>query len=240
MKFLVIKHTVSEGFGIYEQFCLDAGFQVDYVEMEKGDRFPNPQDYDGLWVMGGPMNVEDVDYCPWIPDELAFIRTAVKDVGLPYLGTCLGAQMLAAATGGRVGRMELPEIGLFPVVLNEQGRSHPLLNGLPAQPQVFQWHGQAVQEIPPGATLLASSPGCTVQAYSVGDRAFGLQFHSEVTPAVMDRWVSKPSYCAELENAIGESGRIEFHQAVHQAATEMQRDARQIFENFVAICGDRA
>ncbi|HEY9816014.1 MAG TPA: type 1 glutamine amidotransferase [Candidatus Obscuribacterales bacterium] len=234
MKFLVIKHTRSEGFGIYEQFCLDAGIDVDYVELAKGDRFPDPQTYDGLWVMGGPMNVEDVDHCPWIADELAFIQRAVRQ-GLPYFGTCLGAQMLAAATGGQVGFMDKPEVGLLSITLNPVGQQHPLLRGLDVQPNVFQWHGQGVQHLPPGATVLASSPQCPVQIYAVGDRAFGLQFHSEVTPAVMDRWVSIPDYRQDLERSLGMAGREAFHQAVYDQAAAMARDARILFENFVAI-----
>lgn len=235
MKFLVVKHTISEGFGIYEQYCLDAGIQVDYVEMQKGDRFPDPTLYDGLWVMGGPMNVEDGEKYPWIADELAFIRTAVLKVRLPYFGTCLGAQMLAAATGGQVGRMDHPEVGMFPIQINAEGQEHPFLRGLVSDPLVFQWHGQGVHRLPEQAVVLASSPLCPVQAYAVGDRAFGLQFHSEVTPDVMDRWVALPEYRADLERSVGVSGRETFHQAVYKYAESLQRDAKILFDNFVAI-----
>lgn len=235
MKFLVVKHTIAEGFGIYEQLCWDAGITLDYVEPGKGDRFPDPQDYDALWVMGGAMNVEDSDRHPWILTELAFIRTAIETANLPYLGTCLGAQMLAAAMGGEVGRMTSPEMGMLPVTLNPQGQAHPLLQGLSPELSTFQWHGQEVKRLPDGATLLAASAQCPVQIYAVGDRAFGLQFHSEVTPTVMETWLTVPEYCADLDQTIGVTGREAFRQAVVEQAEEMSRDARCLFENFVAI-----
>jgi GMP synthase-like glutamine amidotransferase len=90
MKFLVIKHVTAEGLGIFEQFCYEAGIAVDVVELEKGDKFPSLEGYSALWVMGGPMNVGDVEDYSWLVEEKALIRHAVKDLNLPYMGICLG------------------------------------------------------------------------------------------------------------------------------------------------------
>ncbi|MBW4551633.1 MAG: type 1 glutamine amidotransferase [Aphanocapsa sp. GSE-SYN-MK-11-07L] len=131
MKFLVVKHVIVEGLGILEQFCHQAGVTVDTVELEKGDKFPNLEGYAALWVMGGPMNVGDIEAYPWLVEEKALIRHAVSDRNLPYMGVCLGAQLLADALDGAVGFMPAPEVGVLPITLTQAGCNHPLMLGLP-------------------------------------------------------------------------------------------------------------
>ena len=235
MKFLVIKHVVVEGLGIFERFCHDANIAIETVELEKGDFFPTLQDYAALWVMGGPMNVGDEAEFPWLIEEKALIREAVQGLHLPYLGVCLGAQLLADALGGEVKSMSTPEVGLLPITLTEAGRNHPLLAGLPETFKVLQWHGQAVNQLPPGATLLASSAHCPVQAYAVGDRAFGLQFHSEATETTVEDWVQIPAYQADLEMILGSTGSDDLNQAVHQHLAAMNREAKTMFDHFLQI-----
>lgn len=166
MKFLVIKHVVAEGLDIFEQFCYEAGITVDVVELEKGDKFPSLEGYSALWVMGGPMNAGDTDNYPWLVEEKLLIRQAVKNFNLPYIGICLGAQLLADALDGEVGFMSAPEVGLLPICLTDAGCNHPLMNGLSETYKVLQWHGQEITRLPAGATILASSLQCQVQAFS--------------------------------------------------------------------------
>jgi GMP synthase-like glutamine amidotransferase len=243
MKFLVIKHVIVEGLGVFDQFCQEADIAVDYVELENGDRFPKLAGYDALWVMGGPMNVGDEADYPWLVEEKAFIRQAVQELQIPYLGVCLGAQLLADALGGEVSAMSAPEVGLLPITLTETGRQHPLTAGLPDTFKVLQWHGQAVQKLPSGATLLASSTHCPVQAYAVSvggvppqeSRVFGLQFHSEVSAATIEAWVQIPAYRADLVATLGATGCEDLTQAVSQRLPIMNREARIIFDHFLKI-----
>jgi GMP synthase-like glutamine amidotransferase len=239
MKFLVIKHVVVEGLGVFEQFCHDAGIAVDTVELEKGDSFPQLEGYAALWVMGGPMNVGDEAEFPWLVDEKDLIRKAVQNLHLPYMGVCLGAQLLADALGGEVKPMSAPEVGLLPVDLTEPGLNHPLTARLPETFKVLQWHGQEVKRLPLGATLLASSVHCQVQAYAVGDCAFGLQFHSEVTDATVEEWVQIPAYRADLEVTLGSTGCEDLKQAVGKQLTVMNREAKIVFDNFLQIVKGR-
>lgn len=239
MKFLAIKHVVVEGLGVFEQFYHEAGIAIDTVELEKGDAFPDLEDYAALWVMGGPMNVADEAEFPWLFAEKVLIRKAVQDFQLPYMGFCLGAQLLADALGGEVKPMSAPEVGLLPVAMTSAGLNHPLTAGLPETLKVLQWHGQEVKRLPSGATLLASSAHCQVQAYAVGDYAFGLQFHSEVTDVTVENWVQIPAYRADLEVTLGSTGCDELKQSVGKQLSVMNREAKIMFDNFLQIVKGR-
>ena len=122
------------------------------------------------------MSVNDPD--PWIADELRFIRRSVE-AGVPFLGICLGSQLLAKAMGGRVYKGPGTEIGLTRIGLTDAGRADPLFANAPAPLDVFEWHGEGI-EAPPGATVLASSKLFPVQAFRCGPRALGLLFHAEL------------------------------------------------------------
>jgi GMP synthase-like glutamine amidotransferase len=239
MKFLVIKHVVVEGLGIFEQFCHDAGIVLDAVELEQGASFPDIADYSALWVMGGPMNVGDEGAFPWLADEKALIRKAVRDLQLPYMGICLGAQLLADALGGEVKPMVAPEVGLLTVTVNATGCTHPLLRELPEMLNVFEWHGQEVKCLPEGAILLASSDRCQVQAYAVGAYAFGLQFHSEIIDTTLEDWTQIPAYSADLEAALGSTGSANFKRVLSEHLPVMNREAKILFDNFLKIVRSR-
>lgn len=239
MKFLVIKHVVVEGLGVFEQFCHDASIEIDTVELEKGDVFPKLEGYTALWVMGGPMNVRDEAKFPWLIEEKALIRKAIRELNLPYMGVCLGAQLLADALDGEVKSMLAPEVGLLPITLTVDGLNHSLMVGLPATLNVLQWHSQEVKQPPEGSTLLASSSHCQVQAYAIGDYAFGLQFHSEVTDLTVEDWIKIPAYRTDLEITLGATGADELKQAVSQNLIGMNRDAKIVFNNFLKIVEGR-
>ncbi|APB32532.1 glutamine amidotransferase class-I [Gloeomargarita lithophora Alchichica-D10] len=239
MKFLVVKHVVVEGLGAFAPWCEQAGIGLDFVEWERGDTLPDAKNYQAVWVMGGPMNVADEAEYPWLVQEKHWIRRVVQDLQIPYMGVCLGAQLLASALGGAVGAMSAPEVGLGSVYLTQPAKEHPLWQGLPERFLALHWHGQEVQTLPPQGLLLASSDHCRVQAYAVGASAFGIQFHSEVEAHTVADWSQLPAYRCALEQGLGATACETLAQAVQDELPAMTPIARRLFDNFCAIVQER-
>jgi GMP synthase-like glutamine amidotransferase len=166
MRILVFQHIPVEHPGVFRDFLAEDEISWDAIELDAGDRIPSLDGYDALWVMGGPMDVWEEERHPWLAPEKAAIREAVNERRMPFLGVCLGHQLLAAALGGRVAPMKAPEVGILDVRFTPEGARDRLFGGLASPIKCLQWHGAEVVEPPADATVLASSPACTVQAVS--------------------------------------------------------------------------
>ena len=204
MHILVLQHEVVEHPGVFRKFLQEDGHTWVAVELDKGEPLPELNGFDALWAMGGPMDVWQEDRHPWLGAEKIFIRKAVEEVGLPFLGLCLGHQLLAEALGGTVGPSQIPEIGVNEVQLTEAGASGVFFDGVAEQFKCLQWHSAEVLQMPPGATCLATSPDCTVQAMKWGTRAYSMQFHVEIEATTVAEWSGIPEYAESLERALGE------------------------------------
>ena len=173
------QHVPFEGLGSIGPWLEKRGAQVSSTAFWKGEMPPSVENFDGLIVMGGPMSVHDEAAHPWLRAEKEAIRQAIAQ-GKVVLGICLGAQLIAEVLGGEVMRNPEREIGWFPIERTLDAAAHPLGAILPHQEPVFHWHGETFS-IPAGATLLSRSTACAHQAFAMGDRVLGLQFHLETT-----------------------------------------------------------
>lgn len=196
MQVLVVQNVRIEGLGRLAEWLEPAGCRFDMRRMDLGENLPPlVEGYGGLIILGGPMGAYEKDRYPYLEKTEALIREAAGR-GLPVLGICLGAQLIAQALGARVYPNHVKEIGLSSVVLTDQGRVDPLFTGMNSDDlAVFQWHGDTF-DLPEGAVLLAASPACRHQAFRYGERVYGLQFHLEVTAEMVASWAE--AYSKEL------------------------------------------
>ncbi len=186
-RWLVLQHVAYEGPGAIALAVSDAGGELWVVRVGAGEPVPAPDTAPhmaGLVVMGGPMGVHDGD--AWLSDERDLLRSAVE-AGVPVLGVCLGAQQLAAALGAAATPGPEPEVGVGEVHLTPEALHDPVFGRAPIPLPCVHWHGDTFS-LPQGAVRLAGNDANANQAFRVGARAYGLQFHVEVTAALVAHW----------------------------------------------------
>ncbi|MDP6712843.1 MAG: type 1 glutamine amidotransferase [Nitrospinaceae bacterium] len=234
LRALVLQHISVEHPGIFRDFLADDGIIWDVVELDEGERIPSLEGYDVLFVMGGPMDVWEEDTHPWLVAEKAVICEWVRQ-DKPFLGFCLGHQLLAAALGGEVGPTAAPEVGIMDVSLTLEGLNDPLFSGLSESLTCMQWHSAAVSNLPPGAVTLASSEVCPIQAFRIGSMAYGLQFHIEITDTTAKEWGCVPEYQKSLQTVLGAGALTKLTAEIDTALPILNKTARQLYVNFMTL-----
>lgn len=189
MAILIFEHSNSTNAERLGVTLRDYGHRIRIVKLHLGEIMPVDLDnIDGIVSCGGPQSAYD-DSHEWIEPQMSLLRQA-NELGMPIVGLCLGSQILARALGGRVEKMSGGiEFGWHDVKLTPVGREDSIHTGLPWNALMFHHHRDHVAELPAGARLLAGSSRCKVQAWAVGLRTYGFQYHPEVTPATIERWI---------------------------------------------------
>ena len=231
---LAFQHMDDEPPGLFGRFLGEQGAEIDVVMLHRGQAIPSLAPYDFLLVMGGAMDVWETAAHPWLTDEIAAVREWTFHRNRPFLGVCLGLQLLAKALGGEVGLARAPEVGFGKVELNALGLAHPLTRGLSPSLKVMQWHHAEVTRIPSGAEVLASSAVSPVQIMSIGRDILATQFHGELTPALIDRWAHLPQYIAWLEAAMGPNAYERVKAQSKPQMPKIERMSRTMFENLTS------
>ena len=230
MRTLVLQHIACEPPGVFEDVLRERGAELRRVELDEGDPLPEWTEFDAIVAMGGPMAATDDAQLPWLATERKLIRDAVG-AGVPFWGVCLGVQLLAASLGAKVYPGPEPEVGLLPVTLTDDARVDPVFSDAPAELVTLQWHGDTF-DLPAGAVRLAGSPAYENQAFRVG-RAYGVQFHLEVSAEMAREWAGVPEYVASLERALGAERAPAFLAAIEERAEEMRAVGRGLFARWL-------
>lgn len=228
---LVFQHLAIEHPGIFRDFVERDEIQLHTVELDAGDTIPALDQFDALWVMGGPMDVWQEQEYPWLRDEKQAIRTAVNELGMPYLGICLGHQLLAAALGAEVGPGS-PEVGIMPVEKTAAGKKNVFLAGLPDSMNTLQWHSAEVKQVPDGCEVLANSEACSIQALARGNQVLSMQYHQEILATTVADWNAIPAYRQALESSLGEDAVDRLAQEVNMALPGFNETAAVIYNNW--------
>jgi GMP synthase (glutamine-hydrolysing) len=228
---LIIKHIDIEGPGTLGDFLREKGEPFRIIELGAGEQLPaDPKIFKAVIVLGGPMNVDEENKFLFLKPENEFIQKVLK-AEIPYLGICLGSQLLAKAAGASVVKSPVKEIGWYQIQLTADGKKDPLFRDFDPQDPIYHWHGDMFQ-IPSNGQLLATAAGCPHQALKVGARAYGLQFHIEVTDRSIKEWCDE--YCeTDLPGRADHARSMMEDYWKHKKAFD--RQAKQLYQNFLKI-----
>ena len=231
-KLLVFQHVAYEVLGTLDAQFKAAGFLIRYVNFARaGTQRLDVRRYHGLVVLGGPMSVNDVARFPHLLAETDAIAAAI-DAGLPVLGICLGAQLIASALGASVRPNAVKEIGWSTVTPTAAARKDSLFNHFRSTEPIFQWHGDTF-DLPQGATLLAETRDCKHQAFRYGNDVYGLQFHLEVDPPLIERWLATPAMRDELDELRESTSAERIRAETQRHIVRAMRLSQDVFGAFI-------
>ena len=231
MKFLILQHINIEHPGIFLKFMKEDNIKIDTVELDENEKIPKLNQYDAMIVMGGPMDTWQEETYPWLKPEKEAIHKFVCVNKKPFLGLCLGAQLLSEAVGGKVRKMKTPEIGVLKVSVTDD---KSLFKGLNKDLKVLQWHSYEVQGLEDNkdVTHLASSPETKYQIFKYQNHAYGIQFHIEVKDTTVGEWGCVPEYKSALEKQLGEGALDKFEKDSQKHMPSMNQYSKILYENF--------
>ncbi len=231
---LALQHIWDDPPGYLGEIMQEYDIACDIVNVEE-ESIPDSEGYNALISLGGAQHAYDDGKYPYFVPEKALLRHLVEQ-DIPYLGICLGGQLLASAMGATVARHSMTELGFYEVHLTEEGKSDPLFQGLPDYQQVFHWH-EDIFDIPRGGAKLATSENAPNQAFRVGRRAYGVQYHIELTPAMLDNWLHFPDYMKEIVKVSGQEALDEIERERITRYPIFLEHSRIVFKNFLRISG---
>ena len=213
MKILVLQHIKIEDPGHIKDLMVADGIDITTIELDEGEKIPNDLSvFDGMFCMGGPMDTWMEKDFPWLIDEKKKIMEFVINLKKPYLGFCLGCQLLGEVIGGKVVKSKSPEIGIMDINFLRRKNDDILFSTFPKKIKSLQWHSYEVQglENNKNVTLLGSSPVTKYQIFKYLNHAYGIQFHIEIKDSTVREWGCVPEYKQALEEQLGNDALEKF------------------------------
>tara|TARA_B100000123_G_scaffold265615_1_gene236850 strand:+ start:713 stop:1435 length:723 start_codon:yes stop_codon:yes gene_type:complete len=235
MNIIVLQHINIEDPGYIKDLMIDDGVKITTIELDEGEKIPNNlSSFDAMFCMGGPMDTwMEKDY-PWLIDEKKSIKEFVVNLKKPYLGFCLGCQLLGEVTGGKVVRSNVPEIGMMNINFSDNKKNDLLFSSFPNNITSLQWHSYEVKELEKNndITLIASSPETKYQIFRYQNHAYGIQFHIEVKKTTVGEWGCVPEYKSALEKQLGVGALEKFDKDSQIHMPSMNEYSKLLYENF--------
>ena len=238
MKAIVLQHIKIEDPGYIKDLMLADGWNLTTIELDEGDKIPkNLNEFDAMLCMGGPMDTWMEKKFPWLVEERLRIKEFVLDMEKPFLGFCLGCQLLGEVVGGQVVKSSVPEIGILDVSFSEDKKQDILFSSFPDKIKALQWHSYEVKNIEKNknVTLLASSSSTKYQIFKYKKHAYGIQFHIEVKNNTVSDWGCVPEYKSALEKQLGKGALEKFDKEAKTNIAAMNKYSSILYKNFKEI-----
>ena len=238
MKIIVLQHIKIEDPGYIKDLMINDGVKLETIELDEGQKIPNDLNkFDAMFCMGGPMDTWMEKEYPWLIDEKEKIREFVVDLKKPYLGFCLGCQLLGEVIGGKVNKSKNPEIGMLDINFLNNKCNDNLFSKFPEKIKSLQWHSYEVQDLESNenVTLIASSKETKYQIFKYQNHAYGIQFHIEIKDTTVNEWGCVPEYKLALEKQLGNGALQKFDNEAQKNIQNMNNYSRILYSNFKKI-----
>ena len=235
MEVIVLQHIKIEDPGYIKDLMLLDGVNLTTIELDEGEKIPNDlSKFDAMFCMGGPMDTWMEDKYPWLIEERKKIKNFVVDLQKPYLGFCLGCQLLGEAVGGKVVKSNPAEIGMMDINFSNKKNNDSLFSSFPNKIKSLQWHSYEVNNLESNkdVTILASSPITKYQIFKYKNHAYGIQFHIEIKDTTVNEWGCVPEYKSALEEQLGVGALEKFDKEAKSNMIEMNNYSKILYLNF--------
>ena len=238
MKIISLQHIAIEDPGTFKDFLLADGHELTTIQLDEGDNIPsNLDEFDAMLCMGGPMDTFMENDFKWLVGEKKAIGEYVLNLKKPFLGFCLGCQLLGEVLGGKVVQSNPPEIGVLDINVSDKANTDPVFNFLPNKIKALQWHSYEVQglESNQNVNIIGSSPTTKYQIFGYNNHAYGIQFHLEIRKSTVDDWAAVPEYKNALEQSLGQEALPHMKKEVDEEIDNMMFQCNHLYQNFISI-----
>ncbi len=235
---IILQHIPIETPGYILDLMKADNFNLTTIELDKGEKIPSNLSYfDAMLCMGGPMDTWMEEQYPWLIEEKNKIKEYVINFKKPYLGFCLGCQLLGEILGAKVVKSNPPEIGILDVHMSKNKKNDKLFFNYPEIIKVLQWHSYEVKDLEKNkdVEILASSSTTKYQIFRYMEHAFGIQFHIEIKSDTVSQWSCVPEYERALEESLGKGALKKFNDSALRNLDSMNLSAKKLYNNFKNI-----
>tara|TARA_B100001540_G_scaffold38477_1_gene34136 strand:- start:1739 stop:2467 length:729 start_codon:yes stop_codon:yes gene_type:complete len=235
MEIIVLQHIKVEDPGYIKDLMIKDGFNLTTIELDKNEKIPKDLNkFDGMFCMGGPMDTWMEKKYPWLVEEKKKIKEFVIDLKKPFLGFCLGCQLLGEVIGGKVIKSKKSEIGMLEINFLKKKENDIIFSTFPEKIKALQWHSYEVVNLENNkdVTLLASSPNTKYQIFKYKNHAYGIQFHIEVKNTTVHEWGCVPEYKTALEKELGNNALEKFDKDAKLNMNQMNEYSSILYSKF--------